>query len=527
MTNELLEMAIRLSARGMSVIPLKGDKRPYIASWKEYQEKRASQAEIKEWWAKWPSANIGIITGKISNITVVDFDIERKNGAIVKQADRSFFPATTIVQTGSGGFHYYYQYNPAIQTGARILDMVDIRNDGGYVVAPPSKTDTIGDKLGGEYKVINGTKPVEFPLHLFGVKPRREFLPVEGVGQGSRNETATKMAGVLLRRFSSNEWELAWSLLKGWNAKNNPPLSEYELKNVFNSISKREATKRETDMPVLEEDDSEVLPLAEVAKFYEKKVDAIALGFDEIDKAMRGGMIEGDMIVVSGLSGEGKTHLCQSITYDLAQRKIPSVWFSYEVSMDELWRRFQDMGADDKMISYSPLKLVLKNPTWIQNKLLEAKQKYGAKIAFIDHLGYLEKDVAKSEDPNLASNGAYRLASLCRDFKRIAIEHNMIIILLAHVRKPAHGKKEVDIHDLAYSAGIAQEADHVFIIKRNKEGKEYLNSSTLKLVKNRRTGKLINLVIKMSDGRFVDERDEALSEYERQEKEANDSWGKI
>ncbi|MCG6533892.1 MAG: bifunctional DNA primase/polymerase, partial [Syntrophales bacterium LBB04] len=70
----ILNAALKYQEKGLPVIPLKPwDKKPYIA-WKQYQERCATPEEIKTWWQKWPDAMIGIVTGKVSNLLVIDCD---------------------------------------------------------------------------------------------------------------------------------------------------------------------------------------------------------------------------------------------------------------------------------------------------------------------------------------------------------------------------------------------------------------------------------------------------------------------
>jgi len=101
---------------------------------------------IRHWWTAYPEANIGIVTGQINNLFVLDIDtkndgddalkeLEKTNGLVAPQ------DYTGRVITGSGGYHYYYHYpkNHACNNKAGLLTGIDIRADGGYVVAPPSK----------------------------------------------------------------------------------------------------------------------------------------------------------------------------------------------------------------------------------------------------------------------------------------------------------------------------------------------------------------------------------------------------
>jgi hypothetical protein len=70
-----LNAALQYAKFGFSVIPISpGQKNPPLIPFKEYQTRCATPEEIAEWWIKWPDANVGIITGKISDLTVVDLD---------------------------------------------------------------------------------------------------------------------------------------------------------------------------------------------------------------------------------------------------------------------------------------------------------------------------------------------------------------------------------------------------------------------------------------------------------------------
>lgn len=94
--------------------------------------------QIKEWWARWPNANVGVAT---DGLCVVDEDEGKgKSGAeSLRALEEKYgaFPQTLTVQTGSGGRHIYLRGNaPCSQS--KVGKNIDIRGDGGYVIAPPS-----------------------------------------------------------------------------------------------------------------------------------------------------------------------------------------------------------------------------------------------------------------------------------------------------------------------------------------------------------------------------------------------------
>ena len=125
-----------------SVIPLiSGQKRPLI-KWEPYQTKKASLIEIQDWWVKWPDANIGIVTGQISGICLVDADRYKQNYS--EEIFLQYFNdsiVTPCVITPRGGLHMVFKAPREVISGkaeAANLPAIDFRCDGNYMVAPPS-----------------------------------------------------------------------------------------------------------------------------------------------------------------------------------------------------------------------------------------------------------------------------------------------------------------------------------------------------------------------------------------------------
>lgn len=244
-TNIELDQALYYAEKlGWSVIPVGENKKPLI-EWKKYQRIKATKEEILKWFTKYPNANIGVVTGKISNLVVIDID-PRHDGT-----DKEFSGITTVKsKTGGGGWHYYFQYEEGIQNAANINPGIDVRGEGGYVIAPPSSHIS-----GKKYEwVIPPSKTNSFaklpdfveewihtqkdPRESLNGKTRVSNL-LNGVDEGKRNESAASVVGKLLKRFKEEEWEdEVWPLFQAWNKQNNPPLSEDELQTIYQSVSK-------------------------------------------------------------------------------------------------------------------------------------------------------------------------------------------------------------------------------------------------------------------------------------------------
>ena len=122
--------------RGFSIIPIKPNKRPYV-SWQTYQSRMAPSRRIKQWFGEeYPDAMIGIITGELSNLAVVDIDTEEGARNMLDLIPNSFVCPKAF--TPGGGYHLYCQHTPGLRNNARVIPGADLRAEGGYIIAPPS-----------------------------------------------------------------------------------------------------------------------------------------------------------------------------------------------------------------------------------------------------------------------------------------------------------------------------------------------------------------------------------------------------
>lgn len=137
--SDVLHYAFEYFDRGWSLIPLVGKRPPSRFGWKRFQTERATLDDIKSWFgpSKGDFTNLGIVTGAVSGITVVDCDTPADT-----EWWKNNFPLTPLAtHTGRGGAHLFYRASPndSIGNRANIFGRhIDIRGDGGYVCAPPS-----------------------------------------------------------------------------------------------------------------------------------------------------------------------------------------------------------------------------------------------------------------------------------------------------------------------------------------------------------------------------------------------------
>lgn len=243
----------------------------------------------------------------------------------------------------------------------------------------------------------------------------------------------------------------------------------------------------------------EIVKLSEGAeRTNQDDAEKICSGFSHIDDCIDGGFRAGDFTVVTGIPGEGKTTLCRMFTLNMAKKEIPSLWFSYEMTLRELWSSFEKMGADKDLVSFAPVELN-DDLDWMFRHIDKAIREQNIKAVFIDTLGDVVKSVKSQQE---MSNYANYLAQICKDLRRYAIKNNIMIFAVAHAVKNTRSRSnETDNSDIANSNGIPAAATNIFHVWREEGGKE--KATIVKIGKSRRDGTRKNWRIKFS---FMNEK---------------------
>ncbi len=124
-----------------------------MVPWAAFQTTLPEVGQIRSWWTQWPHANIGMATGELSGVLVLDADGTEARKECLK---RGGLDGTRAVWTGKvGGAHYHLRYPPGsdIRNFNRRLPGIDLRGQGGYVLLPPS-----AHASGASYRWIDGTE---------------------------------------------------------------------------------------------------------------------------------------------------------------------------------------------------------------------------------------------------------------------------------------------------------------------------------------------------------------------------------
>lgn len=282
-------------------------------------------------------------------------------------------------------------------------------------------------------------------------------------------------------------------------------IDEYRLD--YASLSKKqkiEEKKKDDEIISLYSYDDDVIPIKDAVK-KDTSEDRFKISLDSLNEAFDGGFKSGDLVIISGASGMGKTTFSQTLVYDFCKQSIPCLYFSYECSVEHLNKKFLKMGIDEFYYAYTPRRNTSGEIGWIKEKIKEAVEKYSVKAIFIDHIDFLVPTNIKTSD-----NERIILKNITQELKGLAIELDIFIVLMAHIRN-VHEKKDLDMHDIGYSAGIFQLADYVIMVQQTETKKDFgvssgdltNNERIIKIVKNRETGLLRFQKVAFNNNRYM------------------------
>lgn len=230
--------------------------------------------QIRDWWRRYPYANIGIATG--AGTLVIDIDPQH-GGSLEALNAIVPLPPTTTTSTGGGGLHLYFSYDRSRMvrnSTGKLAPGIDVRGENGYVVAPPSihvsgnryrklpgytcqpapaaLLDLVAEK--GRYFYLSDPDPLQTiptsspapitPPALVAPTPSLPAASVDTpaaveedarfIPEGKRNSTLVSIAGSLRNQGATEAalWIVLQALSQGCCR---PPLPENELRQICKS----------------------------------------------------------------------------------------------------------------------------------------------------------------------------------------------------------------------------------------------------------------------------------------------------
>jgi RecA/RadA recombinase len=316
------------------------------------------------------SRGVGIATGASSGVFVVDLDVKNGIDGRVSLMGMGDVPPTYTVGTPSGGFHLYYQHPgfPVRNSGPKSNPLgagIDVRGDGGYVVAPGSP-----HKSGGVYSVAadlpiapapawllawpglrksdaaKGSEPASEVEARFAHVPRdfrvalaREWLakqPPAVSGDGGSGATMRCVAGAV-RAFALTDAAMALEGVSEWNARCAPPWKGQELAHKIDEALHKSTIPWDTSdvaglwrlqshavepspAPIVRLEPARMktprlAPAERALRIGGRDVTRLKTGLFTLDAATRGGILLRKLAVIGGAPGAGKTALLVHLAF--------------------------------------------------------------------------------------------------------------------------------------------------------------------------------------------------------------------
>lgn len=247
-------------------------------------------------------------------------------------------------------------------------------------------------------------------------------------------------------------------------------------------------------------------------------------GFGELDSYIKR-MRPGDLVVISGATGMGKTFFTQNVIYNLAKKGTSVMFFSLEMTPEQVAERFImidtkintdkfgggviDLDAvelkavEDSIVQLAKTPIYLYNGAGDMNKdslamvSQQAIDHFGCQIIVVDHLHYF---ASSAED-------TAEISAIVRKAKIIARDNEVPVVMISHIRKTASDSTAPGVQDLRNSSLIGQDADVILMISRDKNNasEDERKKVVVNVLKNRhgREGS-VNMTFDFDSGRFYD-----------------------
>lgn len=475
-----------------SKIPRKG------IEWEEFQHRAPTQAEVASWWRDEPNANIALVLGR--GWFVVDLDGE---GAIdLLTAAGVELPAAAPRVRTRNGWHVYFRTGGRIPCRNPLLDTngekpaVDVKGDGGYVIAPPSI-----HPEGGAYEwhgdILTAKLAPQNLIELIHQHKRRELDPEErgswiseclrGVSEGKRAVTTARLAGYFLRQRLPHD--VIAQILAPYAKACRPPLTPAEIRNTIASVSRYHPdadpvtdaadttndAKAEGEAPLVHHVSAAIDRLIEESNKGTQNL--VNTPFPKFNWLLMGGFEPGTLCYIGARPGVGKTAFALQLATHAAKNERKTLVISAEMLSWSLARRIlAQEGMLDARVLRTPegimsdraqdtIDRVKALPLWISDSAFtlntiraavrEAPE--GVDCLIVDYLQILSAAVAEGR--------RHEVDALSKGLKRIASEFEIPVICLSSLSRPQGGDdKKPTLAALRESGQLEHDAHYVIFL---------------------------------------------------------------
>lgn len=454
---------------------------------------------------KLSDAGIAIVTGKESNLTVIDFD--NKDDDLIMEL---MSVAPTYCIGTRKGYHFYYQFkdDPIFKQGTdRFGKSIDVRSEGGLVFAPP----TPNYQVWGDEEVNELTEEAMVLL-------RERSTPTKQVSNlkttTTRNDSLFRMACGWINEYPKEE--VFRKMVNANRSFTKGELSDQEMETIYQQAIKYEPVKIEEKKKEELKKDVEKYRLNFLSDTQEGVIETrYKTGFIQFDSILvdedrrgidEGGIALGEFVAVAGRPKNGKTLFTAQIAGNLARQGLPVLWLFYEGKQSKLKKVVSRAGAPDGtviIVECSKGEVLISRIDWICEQLKRSQEQFGVKVLVIDNLDFLDLPEGTK------NNGEYEsMRIIIPTLAKIAVQYEIILILVAHVRKPTNtggSPRRPYMYDIAGTSQVDRLCDIGFIVDRDKHSDGvFLPTTSIYLENNRPLGEQKKIECIYLDGKLIE-----------------------
>ncbi len=471
---------------GYHPIPARANRLPGVF-WTEYQTQQPKPEEIAKWKTetrKWP--NIGCVTGKAAGVTVIDCDSQAAIEEVEALLPPGFF--VPIVHSPKGR-HYHFSYCEKVHTcsGLGESKAIDIRNDGGFCVLPPST------KTSGEAYVWDEAQNLE-TMDLQPIPEKLVFLLCQGRGDRTqmpkadikleehyRNDTVFNTA--LSMRYQGVEHGETLKVCLVIGSECDPPMEEKEIDKTVASAYRERYNRNSGNSPPPIEEEIALPEEATNMRALDSEEPELPFSFKaadiertEIRWVWKNYIPIGTATIFCGDPGAGKSwwtlNLCCKISkggnwFDGEPMGAPANAYimTYEDDASSVLKdRIVQLGGDQNRIFIHnvehPILLEFSNPKHLERLEAELREIGDMRMLVVDVI----HDFTMKTNPNAVQEVRAVLTPLIKMANRL----NLALVLVAHMNKD---QQKAAMYRMAGSVGgWVGKARSAFIIAKDEEG---------------------------------------------------------
>lgn len=522
----MLAAALRYHAKGLHPIPCRPRDKSAMVPWKQYQNRQPTEAELREWWGRTPEANVALVLGR--GIWALDFDGEGAEDLL--SAARLAVPVDAPIVETANGKHVYLAASIAIPNVIAALStnggkpQIDVKGDGGYVMAPPSIHPSgkpyVWQNLEGNWPPPEADEDLlEFVL----AKARQHASPntagdgadpdapkwltvaLQGVGEGRRNETCARVAGYFLARGIARD--VVMTLMAQWGQRCTPAMSPAEIETCVRSIAQRESTRDRTPDSGRDEGqeppDVDRVRVLHIGKVLQAMLDAaespprsVPSPFPALNSYLSGGFCPGELAYLGARPGIGKTTLALEIVRSAAKAGFTTLVVSREMSLIALARR---MVAQEGKINASAIRhgsgrvwpdvvrtcgKLYELPVWLTDQAVSIGDIYQAFDSVPKPPDFVVVDYLQLVQSPGVGERRHQVEHVSQRLKGLAMSKQIPVLCLSSLSRPASDARDKPptLASLRESGNLEHDADIVMLMHR---AQETPNEAEVNIAKNR------------------------------------------